>query len=121
MDIDLSHSELASACPDVGTIKNWEMDLAGGCLAKVIHEIAKDAKLMSKLGMKLQISLITDNGNRKGIDHFVKMIVWVSVDEDGQRHVHHFNLDIDKDGHTTSSSRIHPTISQDFATRWIGG
>ena len=41
---------------------------------------------------------------REGIDHFVKVICWLSVDEDGNNVIRHYNLDIDKGGHTTQAA-----------------
>jgi hypothetical protein len=43
--------------------------------------------------------LITDHGNR-GVDHFVKQICW-TLYVDGNFCLSHFNLDIDKGGHST--------------------
>ena len=45
-----------------------------------------------------------DHGNREGIDHFVMVICWLSVDEDGNNVIRHYNLDIDKGGHTTQAA-----------------
>lgn len=55
---------------------------------------------------------MTDHGNRAGVDHFVKMIVWTSVDKNGQFKLNHFNLDIDKGGHTTvaAANAIHRSL-----------
>jgi hypothetical protein len=59
--------------PDVGSLRNYEFDVAAGCMASVICQITKDAeKMMAEYGKKLQITLITDHGNRDGFDHFVK-------------------------------------------------
>eukprot|EP00956_Cyclotella_meneghiniana_P024741 scaffold50100_cov36-Cyclotella_meneghiniana.AAC.1 len=75
MGIKISHEQLSKAMPSTDTLRNWEFDLAGGCLASVIDRIAKDALLVKQqTGMPLQISLITDHGNREGVDHLVKMI-----------------------------------------------
>jgi hypothetical protein len=104
MELNLTHQELADGCPDVTTLKNWEFNLAGGCLAKAIDEIAKDADRLKEHDMKLQLCLMTDHGNREGIDHLVKVIVWASIDADGNRVIRHFNLDIDKGGHTTEAA-----------------
>jgi hypothetical protein len=46
-------------------------------------------------GKKLQITLVTDNGNRQGVDHFVKMICWTSIDSRGKHILRHFNFDVD--------------------------
>ena len=40
-------------------------------------------------------------GNREGVDHFVKMIVWSGFDKKGNCVLCHFNLNIDRGGHTT--------------------
>ena len=48
----------------------------------------------------LQISLITDHGNRDGMDHLVKMICWSSLDKNGNRILRHFNMDVDRGGHS---------------------
>lgn len=75
MGIKISHEQLSKAMPSTDSLRNWEFDLAGGCLASVIDRIAKDALLVKQqTGMPLQISLITDHGNREGVDHLVKMI-----------------------------------------------
>eukprot|EP00956_Cyclotella_meneghiniana_P013077 scaffold18726_cov48-Cyclotella_meneghiniana.AAC.3 len=101
MGIKISHEQLSKAIPSTDTLRNWEFDLAGGCLASVIDRIAKDALLVKEqTGMPLQISLITDHGNREGVDHLVKMICWSSVDKDGNRMLRHFNLDVDRGGHS---------------------
>jgi hypothetical protein len=42
----LTHKQLANACPSVKTLRNWEFQLAGGCLATVIDRINKDAKIL---------------------------------------------------------------------------
>jgi hypothetical protein len=71
-------------------------------MATIISQIILDGKrMMEKHGKKLQITLVTDHGNRRGVDHFVKMICWSSVDDKGKHILRHFNLDIDKGGHTT--------------------
>ena len=104
MDMDLTHQQLADGCPDVTTLKNWEFNLAGGCLAKAIHEISQDAERLKEHDMTLQLCLMTDHGNREGIDHLVKVIIWASIDADGNRVIRHFNLDIDKGGHSTEAA-----------------
>eukprot|EP00956_Cyclotella_meneghiniana_P024623 scaffold49687_cov33-Cyclotella_meneghiniana.AAC.1 len=101
MGIKISHDQLAKAMPSTDSLRNWEFDLAGGCLASVIERIAKDALLVKQqTGMPLQISLITDHGNQEGVDHLVKMICWSSVDRNENRMLCHFNLDVDRGGHT---------------------
>jgi hypothetical protein len=88
--------------PSIRTLANWEFDLATGCMATIISQIILDGKrMMEKYGKKLQITLVTDHGNRRGVDHFVKMICWSSIDDKGKHILRHFNLDIDKGGHTT--------------------
>jgi hypothetical protein len=91
----------------VKSLRNWEFNLAAGCLAEVINQIAIDVKrLKRKYGkrQKLQITLVTDHGNRDGMDHLVKMICWSSRDESGNHCLRHFNLDIDRGGHTTKAA-----------------
>ena len=91
--LSLTPKQLANAVPDVGTLRNWEFDVAAGCMAKVIAQIMQDAEdMMKRYGTKLQITLVTDLCNRAGVDHFVKMIVWTSVDKSGQLKLNHFNL-----------------------------
>eukprot|EP00956_Cyclotella_meneghiniana_P016988 scaffold27384_cov36-Cyclotella_meneghiniana.AAC.11 len=60
----------------------------------------------------LKITLVTDHGNREGVDHFVKMIVWSSKDEKGRNVLRHFNLDIDKGGHSMveAANAIHRSL-----------
>ena len=82
-------------------------------MAKVIAGIARDAEFMSQqYKRKLQISLVTDHGNRYGVDHFIKMIVWTSIDKSGRHKLNHFNLDVDKGGHTivTAANTIHRSL-----------
>jgi hypothetical protein len=101
----LTHKQLANACPSVKTLRNWEFQLAGGCLATVIDRINKDAKiLMDRHKKKLEITLVTDHGNREGVDHFVKMIIWSSYTKDGKHVLRHFNLLVDRGGHTTAAA-----------------
>jgi hypothetical protein len=51
--------------------------------------------------LAIPITLVTDHGNQEGVDHFVKMICWLSIDKNGNHTLLHFNLDSDKGGHTT--------------------
>jgi hypothetical protein len=107
MGVKLSHKQLANGCPSVKSLRKWEFNLAAGCLAEVINQIAIDVKrLKQKYGkkIKLQITLVTDHGNRDGFDHLVKKICWSSGDENGNHCLRHFNLDIDKGGHTTKAA-----------------
>jgi hypothetical protein len=105
MALGLTTEELANGIPDVGTLRNWEYEVAVGCMAKVIAQITKDAEfMMTKYKQTLQLTLVTDHGIREGVDHFVKMIVWTSIDEKGRHKLNHFNLDIDKGGHTTKAA-----------------
>jgi hypothetical protein len=55
--------------------------------------------MMKEYGKKLQLTFVTDHGNQRGIDHFVKQICW-STREGMKYKLRHFNLDIDKGGHT---------------------
>eukprot|EP00956_Cyclotella_meneghiniana_P013583 scaffold19721_cov38-Cyclotella_meneghiniana.AAC.1 len=113
MGLKISDKQLAAACPDVGSLKNWEFSLAGGCLAQVISEIAADAqRMMTTYNKSLQITLVTDHSNREGVDHFVKMIVWSSKDKKGRNILRHFNLDIDKGGHSMveAANAIHRSL-----------
>ena len=101
MGIKISHEQLSKAIPSVKTLRNWEFDLAGGCIASVIDQITNDAKRVKEETDKpLQISLITDHGNRDGMDHLVKMICWSSLDKNGNRILRHFNMDVDRGGHS---------------------
>lgn len=69
MKMGLSDKELASGCPDVRTIRNWELGVAAGCMAKVISQIARDAERMTtQYKQKLQITLVTDHGTIKRKD-----------------------------------------------------
>jgi hypothetical protein len=84
MDIKISAKQLSKGTPARNSLRNWEVNLAAGYLAEVVHQIHLDAeRLQKKYGnrVKLQITLITDHGNLDGIDHFVKMICWASEDE----------------------------------------
>ena len=88
--LNLTPKQLANAVSDVGTLRNWEFEVAAGCMAKVIAQIMKDAEeMMTRYRTKLQITLVTDHGNRAGVDHFVKMIVWTSVDKSGHLKLNH--------------------------------
>jgi hypothetical protein len=103
MDIKISAKQLSKGTPARNSLRNWEVNLAAGCLKEVVHQIHLDAeRLRRKYGnrVKLQITLITDHGNCDGIDHFVKMICWASEDEKGNKLLRHFNLDIDRGGHS---------------------
>ena len=48
MGIKLTHRQLSRGVPSIKTLRNWEIDLAGGCLAQVIKQIRKDAARMRK-------------------------------------------------------------------------
>jgi hypothetical protein len=97
----MSDEELANGTPSPATLANWEFDLAAGCMATIIHQISIDAqRMMKEYGKNLQLTLVTDHGNRRGVDQFVKQICW-STREGKKYKLRHFNLDIDKGGHTT--------------------
>jgi hypothetical protein len=71
MDVKISHKQLARGCPSMKSLRNWEFNLAAGCLAEVINQIALDVNwLKEKYGekIKLQITLVTDHGNGYGCD-----------------------------------------------------
>jgi hypothetical protein len=112
MNLGLMPEELANGTPSIRSLSNWEFDFAAGCMATIISQIGADAKrMMEKYNKKLQITLVTDHGNRKGVDHFIKQICWTSYE--GDRHVlRHFNHDIDKGGHTTvdAANAIHKSL-----------
>ena len=46
MNMGLSDKMIANGCPDVGTLRNWEFEIAAGCMAKVISKIVHDAEEM---------------------------------------------------------------------------
>ena len=48
MGLKLSHKQLSQGVPSVKTLRNWEIDLVGGCLALVIDQIRKDGEARSK-------------------------------------------------------------------------
>jgi hypothetical protein len=79
----LTPEELANGTPSIRTLANWEFDLAAGCMATIIMQIARDAKRMrdNHEGKKVQLTMVTDHGNRKGVDHFVKQICWSSYED----------------------------------------
>lgn len=105
MGLDVGAKALANGCPDIGSLANWEFRLAAGSLASAIVDIKADGARLKELGMPLQISVITDHGNRKGVDHFVKLLIWSSVDvTTGRRMIRRYNLDIDGAGHTTTEA-----------------
>ena len=82
MELGISNKALADCTPSALSLANWEYDLAAGCMATIINQIATDAeRMMTTHGKKLQITLITDHGNRRGVDHFVKQICWTSYVE----------------------------------------
>ena len=45
------------------------------------------------------IALMVDHGKRSGIEHFVKIIFWAGRDDDGNRVIKNFCLDVDKSSH----------------------
>jgi hypothetical protein len=99
---NLANSDIANGCPSTSAIANWGMDLAAGSMASIIQALNTDIKRLKDKGMKLRITLMTDHGNRKGVDHLVKVLLWASVDEKtGRRYIRRFNLDIDEAGHKT--------------------
>lgn len=60
--------------------------------------------------MPLDISLVTVHGNRKGVNHLVKVIMWSSIDKKGNRVIRRFNLDIGTGEHNTSGVGCHKTF-----------
>lgn len=96
-------------------LRNWEFKLAAGCMATVIHQIARNdtGRMMKRHKRKLEITLVTDHGNREGVDHLVKMIVWSSWDTKKKKHVlRHFILDVNRGGHTAvaAANTIHKSL-----------
>ena len=82
-------------------------------MAQVISVIANDSQqMMRDYNKAAQLALVTDHGNREGVDHFVKMIVWASKDKRGRNILRHFNLDIDKGGHSMveAANEIHRSL-----------
>jgi hypothetical protein len=88
-------------------------------MATIISQIILDGKrMMEKYGKKLQITLVTDHGNRRGVDHFVKMICWPSVDDQGKHILRHFNLDIEKEDTRRLRRRMQSTNHSSLCT-WM--
>jgi hypothetical protein len=64
-------------------VKLSHKQLANGCPSKVTAQL-----------VKLQITLVTEHGNRDGFDYLVKMICWSSWDENGNHCLRHFNVNV---------------------------
>ena len=101
MGVSISARDIADGCPSLSTIANWEYKLAAGTFASAIHTIKMDADRLKTKGMKLHLSIVTDHGNRNGIDHLVKVIIWSSRNEKNKRIIRRLNLDVDEGGHST--------------------
>ena len=100
MGLEVDADQLAKGMPSTGALASWEFGLAAGGMASVLHAIELDAQRLKSKGLKLRICLITDHGNRKGVDHLVKVIMWATQDaKNGKRSIRRFNLDIDEAGH----------------------
>jgi len=92
--LPISEQALACGCPSRKTLARNEKRLAADCYAAVVQDIKKD-------GTKW-ISLMVDHGKRSGIEHFVKIILWAGQDENGNKVIKNFCLDVDKSNHSAN-------------------
>ena len=84
--------QLAHGCPSTTTIARAELNLAVDTLMVKIQEIRDDGTTV--------VGIITDHGNRAGQDHFVVVVVWAGLDENGNKTIKFFCPSIDSAGHT---------------------
>ncbi len=86
-------ANIAKACPSRRTWVRNEAGLAADCMMVILQEIVDD-------GAKT-FALITDHGKRAGLEHFVKILVWMGKDdEDNTKRVLKFHcLDVDTSAH----------------------
>lgn len=86
LDIDISNEQIAKAFPSRATLASMEPKVAADCFLSVCQEM-KDDKAT-------HLGLTCDHGHRKDQDHFVKLISWAGMDEDGNWTVKFYCPDI---------------------------
>ena len=74
-NIDISNDQIAKAFPSRATLASMEPKVAADCFLSVCQEM-KDDKAT-------HLGLTCDHGHRKDQDHFVKLISWAGMDEEG--------------------------------------
>ena len=82
---------LARGCPSRRTLARGEKRLSADCLVSVVEDIKRDNAKW--------VALMVDHGKRSGIEHFVKMLCWAGLDEQGNAVVKYFCLDINRSNH----------------------
>ena len=92
MGLNVTNEQIARGTPCQTTLANHEFRVASECLMLVARE-------MNESGVK-HYALSQDGGNKKGLEHLVKMVSYLSKDDEGRRRIINFCLDIDTCGKT---------------------
>ena len=89
---DIDASSIANGCPSRRTVRNGAR-LAADCMILVLQEIIDDEAK--------HFALITDHGKRAGLEHFVKILVWVGWEDEGKtkKTIKFHCLDVDTSVH----------------------
>ena len=73
--IPISNEQIGKALPSRALLYDMEVDCAADCLLARCQEM-KDDNVRNA-------GLVSDHGNRAGFEHFVKLMTWAGMDEDG--------------------------------------
>ena len=75
--LQLPSVSLARGCPSRKTLARGDKRLAADCLVSVVENVKRDNAKW--------VGLMVDHGKRSGIEHFVKMLVWAGLDDQGNK------------------------------------
>ena len=100
IELEIKAVDIANACPSARSLARWELLLATDCMAMTVEEMKRDMKAS---GMKY-CGIISDHGQRGKQDHFVVIVVWAGLDEDGNKTLKFFCPSIDSAGHSTAEA-----------------
>ena len=73
--IPISNEQIGKALPSRALLYDMEVDCAADCLLARCQEM-KDDNVRNA-------GLVSDHGHRAGFEHFVKLMTWAGMDEDG--------------------------------------
>jgi len=100
IELEIKAVDIANACPSARSLARWELLLATDCMAMAVEEMKSD---MEASGMKY-CGIISDHGQRGKQDHFVVIVVWAGLDDDGNKTLKFFCPSIDSAGHSTAEA-----------------
>ena len=89
---DISNEDIAKGCLCEATLAEYEYRVAARLIMMKVRQI-------NRSGVRV-LSMTTDGGHRKKMDHIVKMLHYIFFDDDGKPRLGHFIIDVDTCGKT---------------------